>query len=523
MIQLNSSELERLTKFLGEYDLWTTVAQLAGLLTVPSLQANTLRIETVVHLAVASCYGHRKPGLREIGNWLNQELGNTRIAWFEDPVEDVFISNVETPKGNRRVFEGRWASNDYFAQVFIETLSNRQAPQEYQNILAPVFALLKLSDRVAERAGLQRWHTEPSIPEGEITLVSATRMEDQASAVTFIDSELKALDINRDLLAPFIVRDEDRRALITETIGHTSLERRPLVDCGGKLALALPHAVSLAILRFILAELSQRGYLSQFSQALAALQAQQVEADGLGDLRPDVELLEPPTPDEAVPLHHEWLLRHDGNKYLHVILIHDQLDLLETQGISSDVAYPPAMERGLSEYISKVANQCASSPDFGGGATLLVMGGVGRSFWLRVDGQLDRWQLSALPISDFLMLVKGPDQPIIRYLKCLKQREQVEREGVRFLNGGSDYDFYCHWRRSDYQLVPRNLPVHSGSLVAIFSDFTLPIRQEVRSLLDRHALQTPEGVYVPVMRSHSDAAFESLRTRPIYGSLAHLS
>ncbi len=464
--------------------------------------------------------------MREIGNWLNQELGklgNTQIVWLEDPAEDVFISNVETPKGNRRIFEGRWASNDYFTQAVIETLNNRQAPQECQNLLAPVFTLLKLSDCVAERVGLQRWHTEPSTPGGEVTLAPATRVEDRASAVTFIDSELKALDISRDLLAPFIVRDEDRQALITETIGHTSLERRPLVDCGGKLVLALPHAVSLAILRFVLTELSQRGYLPQFSRALAALQAQQVEEDGLRDLRPDAELLEPPAPDEEVPFHHEWLLRHDGNKYLHVILIHDRLDLLETQGLSSDATYPPAMERGLSEYISKIANRCASSPDFGGGATLLVMGGLGRSFWLRVDGQLDRWQLSALPISDFLMLVEGPDQPIIGYLKCLRQRKEVEREGVQFQNSGSDYDFYCYWRRSNYQLVPRNLPVHSGSLVAIFSDFTLPIRQEARSLLDRHVLQTPRGAYVPVMRSHSDAAFKSLRKRPIYRSLAHLS
>ena len=523
MTQLNSSELERLTKFLGEYDLWTTVARLAGLLTVPSLQANTLRIETVVHLAVASCYGHHKPGLREIDNWLNQELGNTQIGWFEDPAEDVFISNVETPRGNRRIFEGRWASNDYFAQVVLETLSNRQAPQEYQNLLSPVFALLKLSDCVAEQVGLQRWHTEPSTPGSEVTWAPATQMEDRASAVTFIDSELKALDISRDLLAPFIVRDEDRQALITETIGHTSLERRPLVDCGGKLVLALPHAVSLAIIRFVLTELLQRGYLPQFSRALAALQAQQVEEDGLRDLRPDAELLEPPAPDEAVPFHHEWLLRHDGNRYLHVILIHDRLDLLETQGLSSDATYPSEMERGLSRYLDKISHHCASLPDFGGGTTLLVMGGLGRSFWLRVNEQPDRWQLSAIPISDFLMLVNSPDQPITRYLKCLRQRKEVEREGVQFQHIGSDYDFYCYWRRSNYQLVPRNLPVRSGSLVAIFSDFTLPIRQEARSLLDRHVLETPQSLYVPVRRFHDDVTFESLRERPIYGSLAHLS
>ena len=523
MVQLNSPELERFAKFLGKYDLWTTVAQLAGLLTVPSLQTNTLRIETAVHLAVASCYGHRKPGLREISNWLNQELGNTQIAWREDPAEDVFISNVETPKGNRRLFEGNWISNEYFVQAVIETLSNRQAPQECKNLLAPVFALLKLSDCVAERVGLQRWHTEPSTPGGKVTLAPATRVEDRACAVTFTDSELDALAINRDLLAPFIARDEDRRALVTETIGHTSLERHPLVDCGGRLVLASPSAVSPAIRRFVLTELSQIGYLPEFSRALAALQAQQVEMDGLRELKQDAEPLEPPAPDGKVPSHYEWLLRYDINKHLHIVLIHDRLDLLDAQGLSSYMEYSSEMETGLNGYLGKIANHCASLPDFGEGTTLLVSGGLGRGFRLRVNEWPDRWHLSVISISDFLMLVNEPDRPIIRYLKCLKQKEQVEREGVKFLNGGSDYDFYCYWRRSNYQLVPRNLPVHSGSLVTIFNDFTLPIRKEVRNLVDRHVLQTPKGSYVPVMRFHSDAHFESLRKRPIYGSLAHLS
>jgi len=63
MVPLASPELLRLTKFLEKYDLKSTVSQLAGLLTAPALQANTVRIEILVHLAVAHCRGKRKPGL----------------------------------------------------------------------------------------------------------------------------------------------------------------------------------------------------------------------------------------------------------------------------------------------------------------------------------------------------------------------------------------------------------------------------------------------------------------------------
>lgn len=437
MVQLNSPELKRLSEFLGKYDLRSTVAQLAGLLTVPSLQANTLRIETVVHLAVACCRGRRKPGPREIGNWLNRELGNTWVARSEDPVEDVFVSNVETHEGNHRIFEGSWASNDYFAQVIVKILSSPDAPEKCRNLLAPALALLKLSDCVVERVGLQRWHAEPSTPQGKVKLVPATRMIDRARAVTFIDSDLETLDINRDVLAPFIVRDEDRRALMAETIGHTSLERRPLVGCGGKLVLVLPHAVSPAIIRFVLAELLQMGYLSEFAQALAVLQANQIEMDALGELKKDTDFLKPPISDGKVPSLHSWLLKYDINKYLHIILLHDRLDQLNVQGLSSFMVHPQHMEEGIKAYLRKVADYCAALPDFAEGMTLLVMGGLGRVSALGFDTWPNQWHSSGILISDLLMLASEPDRPVTRYLKCIRQKEQVEEEGVDFIDAGA--------------------------------------------------------------------------------------
>ncbi len=112
MVHLSSPELDKITKFLGKYDLKSTVSKLAGLLTAPSFQANTIRIEILVYLAVTYCRGNRKPGITEIRNWLNRQLAKTDILRLEDPVEDVFVTNVETPEGNRRVFEGIWESND---------------------------------------------------------------------------------------------------------------------------------------------------------------------------------------------------------------------------------------------------------------------------------------------------------------------------------------------------------------------------------------------------------------------------
>jgi len=522
MIPLNGPELKRVAKSLEKYDLKSTVTQLGGLLTAPALQANTIRIETLVHLAVAHCHGYRKPSLTEIDGWLNKYLGNTRIALLEDPVEDVFITNVETPEGNRRVFEGIWESNDYFVQIVLETLDSPGAPPVCRDLLLSAFALLKLSDCVAERAGLQRWYSEPSTPKGKVRLELADPVADRARWITFTQAELDALGINRKVLEPFILRDEDKKVLPEEWVGHSSLERRPLVDFGDELVLVLPHAVSPAIRRFVVCELKRLGYLQAFAVALAELQARQVEREGLWELKGEVESLQPPKPDGKVPSLHTWLLKYDINKYLHVVLVHDRMDWLDTQGLSSFMEYPEKLMAGIEQYLSKVSRHCRSLPDFAEGMTLLVMGGLGRGFVLEFKDWPEEWRLSVIRIPDLLMLAREPDRPITRYLKCIKQKEWAEEKGVCFHNTNGDYNFYCFWRHLNYQLVPRDLPIDRGSIVFIGNDMVLPVRDEVRKLVDRHVLETVDGLHLPVVRLGRDAYFKSMQDRPIYVSLCHL-
>ena len=522
MVPLNASELKRTAVALEEYDAKSAIAQIGALLTVPELQANTMRVETLVHLAVAHCQGSRILGLTEIDRWLNNWLRGTWVARLEDPAEDVFVTNVETPQGNRRVFEGIWESNDYFVQIVIDVLDKPKVPQECRTLLIPALALLALSDSVAERVGLQRWHSEPSIPCGTVRLPTDTQVADRASEVTFTASDLSALGINRDTLAPFILRDEDKRALASETIGHSSLERHPLVEFDDDLVLALPPAVSPAIRRFVVTELKRRGYCPAFSNALAVLQAQQVEKDGLRELQWKADSLTPPEPDGNIPSLHSWLLKYDIDKYLHVVLLHDHMDRPDAQNLSGFMEYPEEQRAGLEKYLNQVSSHCQSVPGFGEGTTLLVRGGLGGDFGLRFEDWPDQWPRSFIGIPDLLMLNVEVDRPVARYLKCIKQKTRAEEKGVSFQNINGDYNFYCFWRRQNYRLVPRELPLTPGSMLSIGTDFVLPVRQEMRNRADRHVIQTTTASYVPVLRLAQDTYFKSLQDRPVYVSLAHL-
>ena len=520
MIPITSQETSRLSQVLMDYDPQDTIACVAGLLTDPHLQANTLRLDMLVHLVAAHASGDKKADYEDIERWLNQYLGQTIFTIFEDPVEDVFISNIETPEGNRRIFEGTWESNDYFLQVVLDILMSSHSQEKWQDLISTALSLLRLSDYVAERLNLLRWHIEPSTDKGSISIGPSTRIKTRARAVSFADKELERMGITRDMLSPFILSLEDRKSLLTESIGNTSLERHPLIDFGEILILCLPHAISPAIRYFILKELSKLGLLRTFERSLNVYQAKQIEKEGLWELKNQTESLHPPTPDEGpIPSLHSWLLKYDINKYLHVVLIHDRLDMVEEQGLSSLMNYSKTIRARLEKYLNKVAEYCKTLPEYMEGMTLIVIGGVGRGVSLGFNELPEKWLLSSIRIPDLLMLAGETEDPIKRYLKCFKQRNYAESEGVEFININGDFNFYCYWRRLKYQLVLRELGVCSGSMICVGNDFVLSLRKELRHLNDRHVTMTAEGFYTRVMRFGRDFCFKSMQVRPIYPSL----
>jgi hypothetical protein len=71
---------------LAEFDPLRLAATFSGLLTVPELQSNCVRLEALVHLTLALGRGKRKP---------NERLISRRQ---EDPAEDVFVSSISTQR-----------------------------------------------------------------------------------------------------------------------------------------------------------------------------------------------------------------------------------------------------------------------------------------------------------------------------------------------------------------------------------------------------------------------------------------
>jgi hypothetical protein len=132
-----------------------------------------------------------------------------------------------------------------------------------------VSALLKMSETVAERASLPRFTLTKSPPRQQLR-VAQKSVGPASEYVTFTPEELTAMGIARSDLAPFEFTLDLRQSLTTETIGHTALERRPIVFSEGRVLLVLPTAASAALRRYMMESAVAAGTLERLQEMLTS-------------------------------------------------------------------------------------------------------------------------------------------------------------------------------------------------------------------------------------------------------------
>jgi hypothetical protein len=80
LTDLIRSQAEDLGSIFQPYDVKASVAAAGGLLTVLELQANTVRLEAIAHLIIASAAGKKKPSKQHTARWFRQ-LGKPSRTW----------------------------------------------------------------------------------------------------------------------------------------------------------------------------------------------------------------------------------------------------------------------------------------------------------------------------------------------------------------------------------------------------------------------------------------------------------
>jgi hypothetical protein len=495
--------------------------KLGGLLTVPNLHANTGRLEVIIHLAFRHSRGTKRANRRALERLVNGHVAGTPLAKLEDPVEDVFVTNVVSPVGNHRVFEGIWESADYWLQDVIRVISDPENPAWMQAVRRSVRALLVMSEAVAGRLNLKRFAMGGGIPKGLIALPPDDEIARRARALSFSTEHLSGLGIIPEELDPFIaVPGSDRGP---QAISNSYLERHPVLALGGGgRVLVLPTGVSAAVRRFVVESFSRHGELAVFERSLRSLQASRAFNHALGRLEGEiVELPNAPSKPASLSLIDDLYCTFDRGLRAHVVLIHGDSRGLLDHGLAGPALVPSPAEADLDRYLQDCARHVVGLPDHRGGLTVLLIGGLGRGLACRLSPLPTDWGRVVLPIPDWLEFCWHEHGSILTLWKLKRQKRRAKEFGVEVFNVNGDLNEFAYWSSAGFRLVPGDFPLADGSVgsVHLATDFVAKYRQTLRAKHDHHAaLRGNPDRWFEVDRLMLDSFFAEGRNVPIFAS-----
>lgn len=502
-----AQRLPRFVARLAKFSFPDIAATVGGLLTMPDNHPKTYRLEVLINLAAIHCQSTQKPTLAQIREWLNNILLQDAIGQLEDPVEDVFISNVPSWQGNARLFDGFWADNDAGVKAVVAALMRLKGEAWAETALAECMALLRLSEAVADRAGIPRYTLSDGDPKTPVRIVASV-VDDGRANVVFTYSELNTLGLGPFVLDTFILKRANIDALPQQTLGHTDCERRPLVQINGAIVVALPTALGAAIRRRAIEAAHMAGALDQLEALIARDQFQDLFDFSLGTMNIDV-VREPEDVSNGI---RDVVGRFDEGGYVHVLYISDTLDEVLADGLLS----VHNLVGKIDNRVNAIAQEYADRPDYQRGLTLLVHGGVGRGFAAGFDEPPTAWQRVGFTHAELTRLAWEHDFDALRVWKITDQEDAITERGYILSNINGFANLYGFMYNYHMAIVPGDA---APGMLALGTDYVTEVRHRLRSTLDAHvALNTAKDSWIELQRSATDVYFRETRDLPLFVS-----
>ena len=429
------------------------------------------------------------------------------IGQLEDPVEDVFISNVPSWQGNARLFDGLWADNDAGVKVVVAALMRLKDEAWAETALSECMALLRLSEAVADRAKLARYTLSEGDPKTPIRIVASVVDAGRANVV-FADAELQALGLGPLVLGTFALTRANIEALPAQTLGHTDFERRPLIPINRAIIVALPTALGAAIRRRAIEAAHAAGALDRLEALITRDQFQDLFHFSLPTMDIDV-VREPEDVGNGIQ---DLVGRFDEGGYVHVIYIADALDEVRADGLLSTHNVGGAID----SRVDAVAQEYAARDDYQRGLTLLVHGGVGRGFAAGFHEAPPAWQRVALTHAELTRLAWEHDFDALRVWKIADQEDAITDRGYALSNINGFPNLYGFMYNYDMAIVPAEA---APGMLGLGTNYVTEVRHRLRSALDPHvAMSQAKDRWIELQRSATEVYFREARDLPLFVS-----
>lgn len=489
-----SLQFGSLKPMFAAYDFRSCVAAAGGLLTLPELQANTVRLETICHLAVANAAGGKKPTKQDAARWFKQ-VGNA-VRHMEDPTEDVFTARVWLDGNNYRVLEGLAEGNSHYLQHLLNVLMTMPQRGPFLRLRETCKSLLILSDTVCERAGIEAYASGSEFGQGDLDLTALPTIKTLARRVTFESGDLATLCVDTLQLRRFTVLPGERQVGYGGS-GGSILEAKPLVEVGEELIVALPSAIGVAIRRAIITSCLEAGGIDPLRSCLLESQTDQIATNPLIS-----QLSIRPTPVDLSSCVISSAPVEIGSGYwVHLILVCDDFEGFNETSFEQPGPNGKITSDLLEVKIKEASEICRSTSGFKAGLSLIVICGFGRAQMIDVSPPED-WNIEGISSYDLEILGWRSDANALELLKFLFAEQSAAEKGfpVAAINGlVARFGFAV---QNDGHVVPHSaLPdgAHDAMLM-IPTNAHLDLRVRHHKKFDIRSVQPPTGAAIVVRK-----------------------
>ncbi len=497
------------------YDRVRLAATFGALLAEHALLANSHRLETLVHLALLAANGTKKPNDAVVLQAFNA-MTDTWVGHLEDPSEDVAVRNIQTPIGNFRVLGGTWESTGFYLQHLVNTLNALGDGGLLTSLRASVYALLRLSDEVCRRAGLARNTLGPEMPLKALPAELRRGGGSRRRGVRFSLQEITDLGIELDDLVPFGFVPSGLAKLRGERIGHSSLERCPIIRRPTEVYFVLPSAVGPAITRFLIEAFAESGVTSAFATAVADQYATLFgNTPVLGGPRVPVEFRKAVGGFAAAAM-----TEIDHGLYLNFVFFADDLEGFKDSGFLGPFPHTGEWDKLIDHWIQQSRDAARERPDFVGGMTLIVACGVGRGLpHLELDRPREGWRVEIISAPDLITLSWLPDFKPLSLWRMLEAEGRLGELNTELMNINGLLNLAAWMRELEGHLAPHDqLPDDAGDaqlVIMVPQNGLRNLRYEVLTRWDPHVAETLSGHWESVMRDEN-SMFEEDYGKPFY-------
>lgn len=490
------AHIDNLGVIFRPFNAKASIAAVGGLLTVPLLQANAVRLEATAHFLVANAVGKKKPNKQDAARWF-KKIGQV-FAHMEDAAEDVFVARVHMEGRNYRILEGLAEANGHHLQHILTTVEHMPDRGAYRALKQSCRAMLALSDLVCARAELDAFCQGREYGFSALPVEQLPTVKTLAARVTFSDGDLANAGISRSALSGFCLPITERNVGIGG-FGDSALERQPLIDFHDEIVVALPSAMAIAVRRAVIETCLDHDSESALLWGLSMAQTEEIS---LNPITSCVGIPPVRSKRDSNVLPFELVEFQPGLWFQLILLTDDFTDFHETGFSRPRLADNANVE--LQQAIDAAASRAKASHGFKLGLSLVVLRGYGRGQLVEFT-QPDHWLAEGVSSYDLEVLGWRYDFTIAELLKFLLAEGTAAYLGfpLMAINGLLARVAFAY--ENNGHVVPHEaMPDGSeGATLMIPTNMHLRLRAEHHMRFDKHAVRDDAGTVVVVSRKDS--------------------